>query len=236
MLLNPWQSLPNISPFVLPDDALTVAAHNARCDDRYRVQLGVVPEPYIGRIDAPVVFLNINPGWNEIHDPINSVRPAFVTRHAANLFHRPMTFPFYLLDPDLAPFRTTWWEKRLRELIEATSLEAVSRNFLCVEFFPYHSKSYKACKLLPSQDYGFALVNAALQRDAVILMRSRRAWMEAVPALANYPNCYFPSSTQAAHVSRRNYNHSGRYGFDAALNAIHRASRIDPVNERQLDF
>src|ERR1700733_2550402 len=112
---NPWKGLPDKAPYVLDADEAIVEAHNAKLEENspYEVHLGVLPEPFLGRQDAPVVLLNLNPGWNEEKDPSNHSRSEFIKRNRENLLHEPSDYPFYLLDPNLRPNRTCWWEKRL---------------------------------------------------------------------------------------------------------------------------
>ncbi|HEY2826149.1 MAG TPA: hypothetical protein VGJ04_00995 [Pirellulales bacterium] len=216
---NPWNDLPDNAPYVLDSDGAIIEAHNARLetDSLFKVHLSVLPEPFLGRPDAPVVLLNLNPGWNKDKDPVNHSRPEFIKRNRGNLLHKPSDYPFYLLDPKLRPNRTNWWEERLGSLIQAVGLEAVAQNVLCVEYFPYHSKRYKKCERLPSQDYSFTLARDAVERNAVILlMRGKRRWTNAVPSLSSYNRLFFPSSFQCAYVSPNNYS----AGFGAAVKEI----------------
>ena len=194
---NPWTLLPSSAPYILPCDAQAVADFNARAGDRHRLQTSVLPEPYLGNPMAPVVLLNLNPGWNAAHDPINHARPQFIHRNRQNLLHESHPFPFYLLDPDLLPHRTPWWDRRLKQLITATSREVVARGVFCAEYFPYHSKSFKKGALLPSQEYTFDLVRRAIERGAVVLlMRSKRLWLDAVPKLVSYDRLFEANSSQ----------------------------------------
>jgi hypothetical protein len=223
-IANPWKDLPDQPLFVLDADRAIINAHNKQFEESssYYVHISVLPEPFLGRPDAPVVLLNLNPGWNEEKDPSNHSRPEFIKRNRENLLHVSSEYPFYLLDPSLRPNRTEWWDKRLGDLIDAIGSKtvgpkAVAQNVLCVEYFPYHSKRYKKCERLPSQDYSFALAKDAVERDAVILlMRGKQRWTNAVPSLSSYKRLFFPSSFQCAYISRNNYS----AGFDAAVAEI----------------
>ena len=218
---NPWEMLPATAPFVLPHDLDIVGKYNERAKGDSRLQLSVLPEPYLGNPGAPVVLLNLNPGYHPTNDPVNHARPEFIRRNRENLLHASTPHPFYLLDPTLIPHRTQWWDKRLRRLIEATSLASVTNNVLCVEYFPYHSRKSNRCPLLPSQQYSFAMVKIAVSRGAtILLMRSSRKWRMAVPELEGYSNLYEANNFQCSYVTRNNYNHDGRDGFDAAVRVI----------------
>jgi hypothetical protein len=80
-----------------------------------------------------------------------------------------------------------WWFLRLRLLIEEFSIERVRSTVACVEWFPYHSSTFRKLPiLLPSQLYSFGLVTDAIAREAVIVvMRSRGFWTDSVPSLAS---------------------------------------------------
>jgi hypothetical protein len=41
-----------------------VEAHNLRRKAEHQFQLEALPEPYVGPVDAPVVLLNLNPGFD----------------------------------------------------------------------------------------------------------------------------------------------------------------------------
>ena len=65
----------------------------------------------------------------------------------------------------------------------------VSSKVMVVQYFPYHSKAFRALpRILPSQTFSFRLVQEAIAKGKVIVvMRSRELWLNAVPALRNYP-------------------------------------------------
>jgi hypothetical protein len=85
----------------------------------------------------------------------------------------------------------------------------VRHNVAVVEWFPYHSaKKPSMREPLPSQEYGFALVDDAIERGAVIVqIRSKREWFDAVDTLTDiqgtdrYIECNAPLS---GYVSRGN--------------------------------
>src|SRR5688500_3058766 len=65
---NPWLRLPDSGPYVLADDAEAVGRFNDK-PNRKPIHLlrihDLLPEPFIGSPDAPVVLLSNNPGWSE---------------------------------------------------------------------------------------------------------------------------------------------------------------------------
>jgi hypothetical protein len=216
---NPWADLPSKPPFVLPQDKELIERFNRAAEDRHRVRLEILPEPYLGSPDAPVVLLSLNPGFKKWN--IKQHRNArFAKLSRANLLHRPAEYPFYLLDPRID--RTTYWERKLGRLIKQLGCaKSVARNVLCVELFPYHSKKFRHSRLdMPSQQYSCSLVRRAIQRRAVILiLRGRKHWWRSIPELETYRNRYVGNSPQAAAVSPGNLPK----GFAAAVRAIRRA-------------
>ncbi len=62
---NPWQRLPLLKPFVLPEDKSPLSSFNASASDDFFVHLELLPEPFLGSPNAPVVVLGLNPGFKE---------------------------------------------------------------------------------------------------------------------------------------------------------------------------
>jgi hypothetical protein len=203
---NPWLRLPKGADFVLPEDKDLVDAFNLTAENRLKLHLELLPEPFLGRADAPVVLLNLNPGYSD-DDLSWHQNPLFQTRYRRNLSHEPCDYPFYLLAPDVssAPGHG-WWTGKLKALIQAVGAQTVARNVLCVEYFPYHSERFGHGALrLTSQNYSFNLVRVAIEREAVVVcMRGKRFWFEAVPELISYSRLFHLNSTQNVAVSPRN--------------------------------
>lgn len=190
---NPWTALPQAPDYVLPDDAAQVRAHNGRRQEKYRLQLHVLPEPFFGPLDAPVVLLNLNPGYHP-SDVANYAPPRRTKMIRAALTHE-------LSDDDAFYFLTdefegtggwAWWTKRLNPLIRQVGVEQVRRGVQVIEQFPYKSTKYWGLpEALPSQAYTFALVRHAIARSAlVVVMRSYDDWVSAVPELSQAANVH----------------------------------------------
>lgn len=217
---NPWRSLPLQPPYLLPDDAAGVEAFNAKCrNPLYRIRPEIIPEPFLGRAYAPVVLLNLNPGFND-EDLAWHEEPEFKRQSLASLRHEAQPYPFYLLNPELAAPGVRWWTQKLGALIRTAGVEKVSRSVLCVELFPYHSRRFAHARLrLPSQEYGFELVRNALVREAVIVvMRGWKFWKEAVPELEGYSRRYALRNVQNVTISPGNCPE----GFEEILKAMAR--------------
>jgi hypothetical protein len=202
---NPWIELPTSAPYVVDSDRKLIELFNATAKPEHVVHLEHHPEPFLGNPDAPVVLLCLNPGYSSDCDRWYG-DPVFANRARASLVHEPSPYPFHLLDPSQPAPGHHWWSRKLRPLINATSLQAVARGVLCVEFFPYHSERFGHTKLrVPSQEYSFDLVRRAIARDAwIVFMRSERLWFSVVPELASYRRLMRTRSVQNPVISPRN--------------------------------
>jgi hypothetical protein len=196
---NPWVELPDRAPYVLPSDRLAVMLFNAKVPPDGALRLELIPEPFLGRPDAPVVLLNLNPGFDEREIRFHSNDALFIDLSRKNLLHEDMDYPFYLLNPRIsASLGHQWWMKKLKEPICHAGLERVARRLLCVEYFPYHSQRYRAARrTLDSQGYSFDLVRQAIGRGAlIVIMRGEANWVSAVRELASYGHAYKLNSVQ----------------------------------------
>lgn len=115
---NPWIALPSQPSYVLPCDEEKVTIYSARARGDYKLQLDLMPEPFIGLPDAPVVLLNLNPGFDP-EDPEVHRHPKYRDVLRNNCCHVSSQFPFFFLHPD---FREKpggrWWRKKLKCLLE----------------------------------------------------------------------------------------------------------------------
>jgi hypothetical protein len=187
-MINPWNELPVSSPYVLSVDRPQIEHFNRDSRPEHCLRLEIFPEPFLGDPNAPIILLNLNPGFSK-EDLRWHSKDDFQNSSLCNLNHGKTEYPFYLLNPRYSESPGhQWWERRLRIVIKEFGLETVANRMLCVELFPYHSEQFKHGELsVPSQQYGYHLVSRALERKAiVVMMRSKRLWLKAVPALANY--------------------------------------------------
>ena len=202
---NPWGELPKRPPYVLPMDRAGVEAHERRlrglgsaAQENFRLHTELLPTPFLGNPAAPLVLLNLNPGFSE-QDEADYALPAFGRAATLNLTHEVEDTPFFTIDSSLpATSSYKWWRSRLRGPIEAAG-ESVGRNLFCVQAFPYHSSGFdtwlwdppsKLYELFPSQRYTVQLLSEAIGRGALIVgLRSgreaRRYWQSSVPELAS---------------------------------------------------
>ena len=204
-LVNPWQQLPAGPPYVLPQDARVVEQFNAGAKPHHAIDYDLLPEPFLGRQDAPVVLLNLNPGWS-CKDGRWHEREDFQRLNRANLLHQAGAHAFYLLNPAIAAAPgAEWWSRRLGALIVEVGLSGVSENILCVEYFPYHSQKFDGKVAVASQAYSRHLVTEAMGRGALVVgMRGRKLWEAAIRGLAEYQNACWLNSPQAVFVTAKN--------------------------------
>ena len=194
-----------------------IRKHNEEhSDPRYCLQLNVLPEPFIGAKTAPVVLLNLNPGFED-RDPVDHQRKEFQALLRNNYGHCDSEFPFYSLDPRFQNGGRTWWEKKLKPVLNLCGRRQVSRSVLCIEFFPYHSRRFRNGSLrVPSQEYGFHLARLAVDRGAsIVVMRGWRLWLNEIPELARHSPVFVLNSSQNVIVSPRNCK-----GFDAIVSRV----------------
>ncbi len=180
--------------------------------EKHRIRTELLPEPYLGNRDAPIVLLNLNPGFSE-YDRVFHDDPRGREAIRRNLAHQHLEYPFYLLDPanSYAP-GAGWWRERLRELLDVGGDVAVANAIFCVEYFPYHSEKYdsKLDRILwTANAYGRQLVSRAMERDAEIVVmrvksRDTARWYKALPQLAEYRNVHDCRNWRKPFISRGN--------------------------------
>jgi hypothetical protein len=176
---NPWLDLPKTGQYVLPADRPHVEAFNDQQSSEYRLDLDMMPEPFAGNRRAKVVLLNRNPGRGADDPEEHKDNRRYIAALRANLEDpRPRK---HVQVAVLAEFENTpaagWGRRSFKHLIEHVgSAEALARRMLNVEFHGYHSAKWRPIGItLPSQRYGFWLVDRATARGAtIVIMRGIR--------------------------------------------------------------
>lgn len=211
--LNPWKKLLNTPPFILPEDRELIDKHNKHwLGTDFEILLHEVPSPYIGNPKAPVVLLNLNPGYSP-ENFNNPMLPRFREVARANLLHEFYDYPFYVLDPSLegTPSGYTWFMQKLGPLMKTINLteRELSKQLFTVEYFPYHSVKYGwRGGILPSQKYAAHLIKETIiQESVIVIMRGKNIWMEAIPELIKYSRVYVLNSPQNVILSEKNLGH-----------------------------
>lgn len=179
---NPWTNLSQFPPFIAPVDAPFI---DTDLSNLLHLRFEVQPDPFLGDLDeASVVVLALNPGFQK-EDLAIFKKPEYFRQNRLSLLHK-STPPFYVLNENLAySGGYKWWTRILKQPLTEVSLEQLSRKLMCIQYSPYHSVTYTHFSpVLPSQKYSFQLVEEAIHRGkTIIVMRSEKLWLEAVPAL-----------------------------------------------------
>jgi len=216
---NPWLKLPRRPPYVLPDDRPYVEEFNQWWPARHHhhINLEMFPDPFVGARDAPVVVLARNPG-------IGGAADRRLHRSRTDLLavmRRQLTSPptrarhTYLLDEFAHSPGGRWWRGALARLEEdGIERSVLLSGVLAVEFHGYHSETYTTMPItLPSQRYGFWLVDEAIASGAVIvMMRGQRDWSIAVPDLSQYERIVVNGNPRTSSISPATYGAKG-YGL-----------------------
>lgn len=194
---NPWFNLPDDLPFVLPEDRDTVERFNRELGDTNHVHYlhidKLLPEPFIGSKDAPILLLSNNPGIDPDSEKLRHRQDKrFRKIMRDNLQHEVTDYPFVYLNPAFDEWETWWRRKRVRRLIERFGQQTVARSILNVVLCPYPSRRFRRLSV-PSQGYSFGLVrNAVIRKAVIILFRpgGRDEWVRNVPELQGYSDFY----------------------------------------------
>ncbi len=185
---NPWVDLPSEPPYIAAVDTDVLLKVGKRADG---LRFDVLPDPYFGDIkQAEIVVLPLNPGFEDADLLINMQRNEYVTQNRLSLVHKSNP-PFYVLSPELmysGGYR--WWMRIFKPLLQqGISTDVLAHKIMCIQYLGYHSTTYLHLNTtLPSQLYSFDLVRQAIQlKKAIVIMRSEKLWLEAVPELVGYP-------------------------------------------------
>jgi hypothetical protein len=186
MLDNPWVNLPEEPDYILPEDLECIQRHR----NLPNLHLETVPGQFIGGLNtAEVIFLLLNPGFVPEDETVNLRLPGFLKDNRLN-HTDPYNSPFYYFNEgNEMTSGYEWWAQRLKPLIleDGISEETLRTKIMAIEYFPYHSVTYKPVGIIPSQHFAFDLVHEAMRQNKIIvIMRSKKEWYQAVSGLENY--------------------------------------------------
>ena len=216
---NPWLGFKHQKPFILKEDRKAISHYNSITKkEEYKIQTDQPPSPFKGNIKAPIILLNLNPGYKK-EDGKFYKQKYYIMVSKNNLEHKKNPYPFFSLDPLLNQNSGyEWWNKKLKSLIDLTDVKTVANRIFVLEYFPYHSVKYSHSKKLTScsQLYNKHLLEMAMKRKAlVIIMRGEKEWKRLVPSLSQYPLIKL-RSTQNVVLSEKNL----RPNFKKVINAL----------------
>ena len=170
------------------------------------------PFPYLGNRFANVLLLLANPGQNEKEKKKTYKMDAEkLAQNRRNIRHEDTdSLKSRIHSPDNPEWESPWLKPRVRELVERTSVDRVTKGLFLVNFHAYHSKSWQPIPFtFPTQHYSFHLVREAVKREAlIILSRNMLGWFTAIPGLfeykANTENVIEFDSKRSVHISKGN--------------------------------
>lgn len=126
-----------------------------------KLHLTLLPQPYLGDLtSARVAVLLLNPGIHPADFLLLEHYRHFQEQLRANLRQEETANPY--LDPRWAwTSGFVWWEQKFRNVAKLIAehryagnyikaLDLLSREVLCIELVPYHSRSFGASTELPS--------------------------------------------------------------------------------------
>lgn len=221
---NPWLLLPAAQPFVVQADAAVVAAFNRKyAGTPYALHTELPPEPFSGRLDAPVVLLDFHPDYRGNDAAIMPGNEEFSLSMKKTRGFIVQKYPFYHLNPcfEAGNDGYGYWVKKIKEVVKAGfSLKVCSNSFLLLQLYPYKSKQCDRCRLFPSFAFTRHILLAAMQRRALVVqLRSRKKWEDAVPELETYPHRIHGHSPRQATLSPGNLGSEGWRLLLSALDA-----------------
>ncbi|PIR52511.1 hypothetical protein COU76_05980 [Candidatus Peregrinibacteria bacterium CG10_big_fil_rev_8_21_14_0_10_49_10] len=240
---NPWKQLraQTSPPFFIREDSATFTKER---DENYlqsylqnhKRELSIRPIPYLGNpLKAKAVLLLLNPGFST--DGMSDIEmqkqhPAFQKRVQQNLEHEHGNSPpFLLLDKQYAYYvGFGWWYERAKELIQRVSWENAQMNLACINYFPYHSRSYSGLPfVLLSQKYSFYLLKQSMKNHALILIWNKSHWYnerngDIVKNLKEYKN-KIEIHARSRHLTKNNL---GEKNFSRLCSALSECKCDDP--------
>lgn len=205
---NPWLKLPKQAPFILEEDAKILKKY-AR---KHGLDTSRLPEPFNGKWNAPLVFLNLNPSTGT-NDNTSQVKGSFAKAVRNNLNQSPaVKYPFYYLNPKLEKHEgAEWWKRKLKEIVkQSPDLKKLSKKILAVEFFPYPSKKWFSIgkNKLAGDDFRDWLVKNAIKGEAdIIIMKGAKRWLDSIPELKDYKRTFVLSNGQNSNIRTETLRH-----------------------------
>lgn len=216
---NPWLQFNSVDSKIHPADISIIDNFNKKAKENFKYHLNLLPEPYIGSLDAKIIVLALNPGFNEKDFNYHSKEP-FKSIHQKNLNQDKVDFPFYYLNPQLKETPgSKWWYKKMHWLLEEFGQEKISKSICCLQYTPYHSKEFKYTKeTFETQKFTKKTLESHINSNSlIVLMRSRKIWTELCPSLQKYKNVIEMKNPRNPTFSPGNL---GENAYDQILNFI----------------
>lgn len=203
---NPWASLSQTPPYIAPADLRILDDDHQR---RYGLRCNVLPHAWLGDPrSARAILLQLNPGFSE-NDVRDEARMPEYRKTVRSSLQLEKGTSFWPLDPELTSTGAAhWWRARLTPLAKRlgpSGWQLIQERLAVVEYFPYHSPTYRRPPRLPSQEFGFNLVRQGLECGALFLvMRQWESWRAAVPDLIDHPRVLLNRNPRQGAISEAN--------------------------------
>jgi len=202
---NPWKELSTsiennnfnlIETHSLEMDNSIIDFFNRSQSDIYKLRTSMLPAHFTGNIlESKIVLLASNPGFVEKEVENFYCNPKFIKMRIEDLTFAKKNF----ISNDIERVsESPYWNQKLRWVIDEIGFENTSKNISLLQFNPYHSIKFKEIpkkyfqesnsnNYLPSQNYGFELLrNCISQGKLIVVLRSKKAWFNAVSELIEY--------------------------------------------------
>lgn len=146
---NPWCLLPEAQPFVLQADAAVVSAFNQKyAGTPYELHTELPPEPFSGRLDAPVVLLDFHPDYSENDAAIMLGNAKFQQAMKNTRGFSVQDYPFYHLNPCFKQGNKgyDYWVDKFRKLFEIDfDLKKCANSFCSCRHTHISQKDLRRC-------------------------------------------------------------------------------------------
>ena len=219
--------------YVHPQDKEVIERYAASdLKDEFKLQLSMIPKPFMGNpLDAEVVVLTLNPGYNEKYDVDEYEK---CTPEQRKRFIETKCRIMALQDDRCIQDgeneymnlpEASYWKNKLKTVL-AISPDA-NKKLAIIEYMGYSSRMYKdiprklftnGSTLLPTQEYTIRLVRYLMQQDKVIVItRAANKWFEHIPELKYYKKKIMLNSPQNIYLSPQNCKENGWELIETAL-------------------
>ena len=194
--VNPWLALPHNGEFLLPVDKEAVRQFNRRARSDYKLQLDLLPEPFLGNLDkCSVLILSGNPGFDETRDKSTHAREDFSEASFLNLRGR-SGGNFFLEDRFQDTPGGVWWRRCFNRLLgEGLTWDQIRPAIAVIEHHPYHARKWclpAGLRDLPSFEFVKCKIVAALDQGSnsslIVIQRAHELWKMRIPRLSDPRN------------------------------------------------
>ena len=204
-MLNPWLNYKFNKSTIHSEDLNLVTQFNLKAKEEFKYSDVLLPDPYIGSLNSKLMLFALNPGISEsdfeVHKDNN-----YIEYHWENINQTETDYPFYYLNPNLECPGADWWHKKLKWLIQGLDVKKVSNNICCLLLTPYHSVRFKRnAKLFPTQQFIAHILKKHITKNyPIVIMRSKKFWVELVPELETYKNAFLLKNPRNPTLSPKN--------------------------------